>query len=117
MPSPRKRIGFLPRSEVQNIIDKICLHNNLSQSNVTGILVEEALNSKGVLNSSITKLSFDFNANNVKSLLFNDDNKNNEDDNVMEEDSISAEVKMINDFLEFKFFKNIVTKNKNKFKI
>ena len=53
MPSPRKRIGFLPRSEVQYIIDKICENNKLSQSKVTGILVEEALISRGVLNSSI----------------------------------------------------------------
>ena len=47
MPTQRKRIGFLPRSEVQNIIDKICSHNKLSQSKVTGILVEEALISRG----------------------------------------------------------------------
>ena len=49
MPTQRRRIGFLPSSEVQNIIDKICNHNKLSQSKVTGILVEEALRSRGVL--------------------------------------------------------------------
>ena len=43
MPSQRKRIGFLPREEVQKIIDQICKHNKLSQSKVTGLLVEEAL--------------------------------------------------------------------------
>ena len=43
MPTSRKRIGFLPTEEVKDIIDKICLRNNLSQSKVTGILVEEAL--------------------------------------------------------------------------
>ena len=53
MPTQRKRIGFLPRSEVQNIIDKICSHNKLSQSKVTGILVEEALISRGILNCSV----------------------------------------------------------------
>ena len=56
MPTQRRRIGFLPRSEVQNIIDKICFHNKLSQSKVTGILVEEALSSRGVLNTSFNKL-------------------------------------------------------------
>ena len=56
MPTQRRRIGFLPRSEVQNIIDKICNHNKLSQSKVTGILVAEALIHRGVLNSSIKDL-------------------------------------------------------------
>ena len=52
MPTQRRRIGFLPSSEVQNIIDKVCNHNKLSQSKVTGILVEEALRSRGVLNTT-----------------------------------------------------------------
>ena len=46
MPSKRKRIGFLPSIEVQNIIDKISLEENISQSKVTGILVEEALSKR-----------------------------------------------------------------------
>ena len=45
MPSQRKRIGFLPRTEVQNIIDKICKHNKLSQSKVTGIFFGEGFKS------------------------------------------------------------------------
>ena len=57
MPSQRKRIGFLPRLEVQNIIDKICEQNKLSQSRVTGILVEEALRTRGVLNNSKDNVS------------------------------------------------------------
>ena len=60
MPTQRKRIGFLPRSEVQNLIDKICNHNRLSQSKVTGLLVEEALCSRGVLKTTNKELSFDF---------------------------------------------------------
>jgi len=46
MPASRKRIGFLPSAEVQEIINKICIRNNLSQSKVTGILVEEALKAR-----------------------------------------------------------------------
>ena len=53
MPTSRKRIGFLPTEEVQNIIDKISLRNNLSQSKVTGILVEEALKSRNLLKQKI----------------------------------------------------------------
>jgi hypothetical protein len=50
MPSPRKRIGFLPSEEVHEIIEKLCAANEFSQSKVTGLLVEEALRSRGVLN-------------------------------------------------------------------
>ena len=52
MPSPRKRIGFLPSEEVHEIIEKLCTANEFSQSKVTGLLVEEALRSRGVLNLS-----------------------------------------------------------------
>ena len=52
MPSPRKRIGFLPSEEVHEIIEKLCTANEFSQSKVTGLLVEEALRSRGVLNKS-----------------------------------------------------------------
>ena len=52
MPSQRKRIGFLPSEEVHDIIDKLCRANEFSQSKVTGLLVEEALRSRGVLSES-----------------------------------------------------------------
>ena len=52
MPSPRKRIGFLPSEEVHEIIEKLCTANEISQSKVTGLLVEEALRSRGLLNES-----------------------------------------------------------------
>ena len=115
MPTQRRRIGFLPRSEVQNIIDKICFHNKLSQSKVTGILVEEALSSRGVLNTSIKKLSFDFTSNKSTSLLITNSEMPIDEDNInLEDGSIKDEVQMINDFIEFKFFKNIMNRNKRK---
>ena len=46
MPSNRKRIGFLPTAEVQEIINNICSSENISQSKVTGILVNEALKAR-----------------------------------------------------------------------
>jgi hypothetical protein len=64
MPTQRRRIGFLPRSEVHTIIDKICNQNKLRQSKVTGILVEEALSYRGILNIPIKKLKFNFSSNN-----------------------------------------------------
>ena len=118
MPTQRKRIGFLPRSEVQTIIDKICNYNKLSQSKVTGILVEEALSSRGVLNTQIKKLSFDFTSNNKEALItakkFHNSEKHDEDKINLDDGSVNDEVQMINDFIEFKFFKNIMMRNKKK---
>ena len=61
MPSPRKRIGFLPSEEVHEIIEKLCTANEFSQSKVTGLLVEEALRSRGVLNESFGQKRLDKN--------------------------------------------------------
>ena len=98
MPSQRKRIGFLPREEVQSIIDQICKDNKLSQSKVTGILVEEALKTRGMLNT------------------FLDNKKVNGNDNFyLEKGSINEEVQMIYDYIEFKFFKKIMNKSKKEF--
>ena len=55
MPSQRKRIGYLPSEEIQKIIDQICKYNKLSQSKVTGILVEEALSYRGFVYSTLNE--------------------------------------------------------------
>ena len=117
MPSPRKRIGFLPRSEVKNIIDKISKHNKLSQSKVTGILVEEALNTRGILNSQLLSLSTDFDENSSNSFgIFSnsfDGNTCEDYDNLKLSEGYNKEdVEMINDFIAFKFFKKIMNQNK-----
>ena len=52
MPSQRKRIGFLPTAEVQEIINKICASENISQSKVTGILVKEAIKARALKKTS-----------------------------------------------------------------
>ena len=115
MPSQRKRIGFLPSSEVQNIIDKICNHNKLSQSKVTGILVEEALNSRGVLKSRIVELSKKLDDNESDKLMISNVSSNSErnhfENNLnLDNGFMKDEIQMINDFIEFKFFKKIMNK-------
>ncbi len=47
MPSIRKRIGYLPSINAQETITQIANKENLSQSKVVGILVEEALIARG----------------------------------------------------------------------
>ena len=118
MPSPRKRIGFLPSEEIHNIIDKICRANEFSQSKVTGLLVEEALRSRGILNDSlrcdineklnIINTCFDKISlpENVKSTITSDDFKINKK-------ALSEDIKMMHEFIEFKYFKKIMKGNKN----
>tara|TARA_Y100001978_G_C23700071_1_gene440226 strand:- start:1640 stop:1999 length:360 start_codon:yes stop_codon:yes gene_type:complete len=45
-----KRIGYLPRKRVLEIIDKISHDESISRSKVVGILVEEALGARGIDN-------------------------------------------------------------------
>ena len=116
MPSPRKRIGYLPSEEVHEIIEELCTANEFSQSKVTGLLVEEALRSRGALNESfgqnkkkkrdLINFSFDqetFSENN-KSLLSIDDYEVNKK-------VLSDDIKMMHEFIEFKYFKKIMKLN------
>ena len=53
-----KRIGYLPRRRVLEIIDEISKSESISRSKVVGLLVEEALDARGIANfgySNITK--------------------------------------------------------------
>ena len=71
-----KRIGYLPRKRVLEIIDKISKSESISRSKVVGILVEEALDSRGIANfgySNTNKNKF-FNSENYSSS--NRENKN-----------------------------------------
>ena len=120
MPSPRKRIGFLPSEEVHEIIEKLCTANKFSQSKVTGILVEEALRSRGVLNQSfgenklekwdLSNFPFDKETfiKNKKSLL-------NVDDYEVNKKVLSDDIKMMYEFIEFKYFKKVMKRNNNIF--
>ena len=50
MPTKKKRVGFIPREDVMKIIDKLSIENNLSNSKIISILVEEALSMRGIFN-------------------------------------------------------------------
>ena len=52
MPTKKKRVGFIPREDVMKIIDKLSIENNLSNSKIIGILVEEALSMRGIFNKN-----------------------------------------------------------------
>ena len=50
METTAKRIGYLPRKRVLEIIDQISKSESISRSKVVGILVEEALGARGIAN-------------------------------------------------------------------
>ena len=118
MPSPRKRIGFLPSEEVHEIIEKLCTAYEFSQSKVTGLLVEEALKYRGVLHETygqnenvgedFINFSFDhetFSENNSSSL--------NVDEYAVNKKVLSDNIKMMHEFIEFKYFKEVMKRNNN----
>ena len=65
-----KRIGYLPRKRVLEIIDEISKSESISRSKVVGILVEEALDARGIANFGYSNIS--------KSNLYKSDNIKNE---------------------------------------
>ncbi len=120
MPSQRKRIGFLPSEEVHEIIDKLCRANDFSQSKITGLLVEEALRSRGVLRDSLSLKSS--NSNNLSNDLFEQESKSKNKNTPRDTDVYTVnkelfieDMKMIHEFIEFKYFKRVMNKNKNIF--
>ena len=121
MPSPRKRIGFLPGVEIQEIIDNICEQEGLSQSKVTGILVEEALKIRGLYEPKIGKKEF---INTLTEVIFSEKYNNNEEidnnkkkSNIISDSNSSIDVQemeisytkkdfnLLKDYIEFKRFK------------
>ena len=69
-----KRIGYLPRKRVLEIIDEISQSESISRSKVVGILVEEALDARGIVNFGYSNIK---NLNSHKSDNYKDlQNKN-----------------------------------------
>ena len=57
MPTKKKRVGFIPRDDVMRIIDNLSIENNLSNSKIINILVEEALSIRGIFNKQNGKVT------------------------------------------------------------
>ena len=93
MPTKKKRVGFIPREDVMRIIDKLSIENNLSNSKIISILVEEALSIRGIFNKKNGKVtqSYQSNEDNSKNLF---DNSGNFTDN----SKLSIDTKLVNDF-------------------
>ena len=56
MPTKKRRVGFIPRGVVLDLINKLSFESNLSNSKIINILVEEALFKRGLFNIKTGKI-------------------------------------------------------------
>ena len=97
MPTKKKRVGFIPREDVMRIIDKLSVENNLSNSKIISILVEEALSVRGIFNKKNGKA--------VQSFQLNKENSHNLSDNscfFLDNAKLSSDPKLGNHFIPSK---------------
>ena len=93
MPTKKKRVGFIPREDVMRIIEKLSTENNLSNSKIISILVEEALSVRGIFNKKKGKETQSYK-------LINDNSPNLSDNssNFIDNSIISIDTKLGNHF-------------------
>jgi len=97
MPTKKKRVGFIPREDVMRIIEKLSIENNLSNSKIISILVEEALSIRGIFNKKSGKVT--------QSYQLNDENIHNLSDNpgdFIDNAKLSIDTKLGNHFIPSK---------------
>ena len=75
-----KRIGYLPRKRVLEIIDQISQSESISRSKVVGLLVEEALDARGIANFGYSNID---KSNSYKSDIY----KETQNENMLIKDS------------------------------
>ena len=93
MPTKKKRVGFIPREDVMRIIENLSIENNLSNSKIISILVEEALSIRGIFNKKNGKVTQSYQKNN--------DNSQNLSDNTpgfVDNEEFSIDTKLGNHF-------------------
>jgi len=94
MPTKKKRVGFIPREDVMRIIENLGVENNLSNSKIISILVEEALSIRGIFNKKNGKVT--------KAYQLNKDNSQTLSDNFpsfIDNEEFSIDTKLGNHFI------------------
>ena len=94
MPTKKRRVGFIPRSDVFDLINKLSFESNLSISKIINILVEEALYKRGMFNIKNGKV-----LNSEKKLKFDNENliKIKNDDKDISNDIYNSENQHVNE--------------------
>ena len=128
MHSRRKRIGYLPSLDIQKIITTISKKENLSQSKVVGLLVEEALRARGVYpiqetndlirSSSYNNQTYINNASfkysdldeliSDQGITYNKRTKKNKSDNFLSEDKEAYNKDLFEKFKQFILFQKMI---------
>ena len=93
MPTKKKRVGFIPREDVMRIIDKLSIENNLSNSKIISILVEEALSVRGIFNKKKGKVTQSYQLNKQDSQNLFDSSSN-----FIDNEKFSIDTKLGNHF-------------------
>ena len=117
MPTRKRRIGFIPSLDVLKIIDRISEEENLSNSKVANILIEEALSARGLIENN-KKDYFINNFQNFKKEIsslqniFNEEDfkSNNSYDDLIEYENSREHYKKFIQFLHFKKMMNVFDK-------
>ena len=91
MPTKKKRVGFIPREDVMRIIDKLSIENNLSNSKIISILVEEALSIRGIFNKKNGKAKPSFQLPEDHSQNFSDNSAD-----LVDKSETSIDTKLVN---------------------
>ena len=112
MPTKKRRIGFIPRFVVLNVINKISEEEKLSNSRVVNILIEEALYARGLIKKNENKsFAIDYdnflnNINYLENIFKQDDFKF---DNGTEDFNYSNKnTKIYKRFIQFLHFKEMM---------
>ena len=125
MPTKKKRVGFIPREDVMRIIDKLSIENNLSNSKIISILVEEALSVRGIFNKKNGKVTQSYQQNADNSGDFTDNEKLSIDTNLgnhfipskstqlNEENKEAFDLQTYKKFLLFLKFQEMMDQNNN----
>ena len=108
MPTKKRRVGFIPRNDVLDIINKLSYENNLSYSKIINILVEEALIKRGLYRYTEDEKNYENNnkktknKNHKKKLNLNEEGNNtfknkllkekNPDFNEVKEEALDKEI-------------------------
>ncbi len=94
MPTKKKRVGFIPREDVMRIIEKLSIENNLSNSKIISILVEEALSVRGIFDKKNGKEIQSYQLNN-----FDGQNSSDNSPNFIDNEKFSIDTKLRNHFI------------------
>ena len=112
MPTRKKRIGYLPRKEVIDLIEEIAHQENISSSKVVGKLVEEALTARGLFsvdNIKKSEKSFKYSNNFEMDELVSDEgitysNKDIKGEIMVDDNLKKMNPKLIKEFQDFLLF-------------